>query len=294
MTGARRNLVIRRVLVPAATLAAVITGWVSLATTGALAGTGITITSGGCAGGGSAFCYSPEAAGASVGSAVTGRTRAALRTPSRRAHRARVPERLRTVEATPSTSPRVPAMEARARSPSPAQERTSTSTIHGYALMHGSITVAAAPTSPSPSASAPGPSPTPPPTATPAPAGSGPSAPHTGGAPGPLGGRARHARRDRPAGCAGRAAPLTSRHTVRLNRAPLGQCSGAVAVLASAPHSSVRHAVRSNRSFARTSGASAARREISSWHARSSLRSSSSGSPPRLRPTAAVRTPSRR
>lgn len=160
---------------------------VPVAVTQALASSAIAITTGACSGGGSVFCFDPEAATGVVGSQVTWTNQSGV------AHA--------LTRCTPSVCPGAPTgtgSDAFSLSIGSASGSAWSftfahpgtyyyyCTIHGYGLMHGALTVAAAPTpTPSPTASAPSAS------ATAAP-GTGrkptPVTPGTGGAPGSLGG----------------------------------------------------------------------------------------------------------
>lgn len=150
------------------------------ATAVAAAVTGITVTSGGCSGGGSSYCYSPEQANANSGDTVTWTNNSGV------AH-----------TATSCTSAACPGAPANSGSQTfdtslaavPGSTGSVTFTqagtytyyckIHGYAAMHGTLTVAAAAT-PAPASQAPATS-TPAATQAPTPAaGSATTVPGTG------------------------------------------------------------------------------------------------------------------
>jgi plastocyanin len=121
-----------------------------------LASTSITVTSGGCSGGGTLFCFTPESASGTTGSAVAWTNQSGV------AHTVTV--------CTASTCPGAPAntgsdsFDLSLGSAGTVQFTFSSAgtytyycKIHGYAAMHGAVTVAAASTPP-PTA---GPTPTP-------------------------------------------------------------------------------------------------------------------------------------
>ena len=140
------------------TLAAAGVAVATISAVPAAASTAITITSGGCSGGGSMFCYSPESAIATVNSPVTWTNMSGV------AH---------TVTACTSTA--CPGAPANTGSDvfnvsiaagngstgsftfSHAGTYTYYCTIHGFAAMHGTITVSGASTSPPPAAATPTP-----------------------------------------------------------------------------------------------------------------------------------------
>jgi plastocyanin len=138
----------------------------------AVAAGGITVTSGGCAGGGSLYCFSPEAASGTVGTAVTWTNTTSA------------PHTVTKCDTT--ACPGAPASSGSdsfnanlATGSGSTASVTFTSpgtyvyycTVHGYAAMHGTITVAAAPASPTPSPAA---------SATAAPSGGGATVPGAG------------------------------------------------------------------------------------------------------------------
>lgn len=129
---------------------------VPAAVTQVAASSSIAITTGACSGGGSVFCFDPEAATAVVGSQVTWTNQSGV------AHA--------LTRCTPSACPGAPTStgsDAFSVSIGPATGSGGSftfarpggyyyyCTIHGYGLMHGAITVAAPPTAtPSPTVSA--------------------------------------------------------------------------------------------------------------------------------------------
>jgi plastocyanin len=144
----------------------------------AAAATGVSITSGGCAGGGTLYCYNPEAASAAAGASVTWTNQSGA------PHTATL--------CTASACPGAPASTGGnsfdvsiggANGNAASFTFTSAGTyyyyckIHGYAAMHGAITLTASAPSPKPSGSA---------SSQPAggTAGAGTGAPNTGASPG--------------------------------------------------------------------------------------------------------------
>lgn len=128
-----------------------------LLATPVLAATGITVTSGGCSGGGSVFCFAPEGAKAVTGTAATWTNQSGV------AHTVTVCTPSACPAAPPNTGPNTFNLSLGAGNGSGATftftaagRYTYYCTIHGYALMHGTITVTSATTTPTP-----GPTPTP-------------------------------------------------------------------------------------------------------------------------------------
>ncbi|HEX6537639.1 MAG TPA: plastocyanin/azurin family copper-binding protein [Candidatus Dormibacteraeota bacterium] len=145
----------------------------------AAASTAITITSGGCSGGGSTFCYSPESATATVGTPVTWTNMSGIAhtvTSCTSAACAGAPAN------TGSDTFNVSIGAANGSSGSftftHAGTYTYFCTIHGFAAMHGTIIVTGASTSSPPAAA------TPTPSASSSPSSSSPAAPSTGAASG--------------------------------------------------------------------------------------------------------------
>ncbi len=173
--GGTRPHRLARLAVSATVALAVLAAAAPLLAGHAIASTGITITPGACTGGGIDFCFNPESATAIVGSPVSWTNQSGV------AHTATSCTASACPGAPASTGGNTFSVGIGASSGSTASFTfTSPGTyqyycvIHGYSLMHGTITVAAAPTSASASP------------ASKAPASAAP-APVTGGAPGPLG-----------------------------------------------------------------------------------------------------------
>lgn len=147
--------------------------------TRAAASTGIAITTGGCSGGGSVFCFDPEAANGVVGSQVTWTNQSGVAHALARCTAAACPgEPASTGSNTFNVALGAGSGSAASFTFTSAGSYHYYCTIHGYALMHAAITVAAAP------------SPTPRPSASATPGTerrAAPVAPATGASPGPLG-----------------------------------------------------------------------------------------------------------
>jgi plastocyanin len=146
---------------------------------GTAASTGITITSGTCSGSGTLYCYGPESATVQVGTPVTWTNQSGT------GHTATSCTPSLCAGAPANTGSDTFAVSIGAANGSSgsftfthAGTYTYFCTIHGYAAMHGTITVTAAPATASAGA-----------TASPSSAarGAGTSTPSTGAAPGPLG-----------------------------------------------------------------------------------------------------------
>ena len=174
LTAPCRQRAIRTCGMAAAVAISVFAASVPLAAGHAAASTAITITSGACGGGGTDFCFNPESASALTGSPVTWTNQSGV------SHTATL--------CTPAACPGAPASTgsdkfnvsiAAAAGSTGSFTFTSPGTyyyyclIHGYAAMHGRITVTAKQSSPTPM-------PTPS-------RRHAPPAPATGGAPGLLG-----------------------------------------------------------------------------------------------------------
>jgi len=177
VTHRDRALGYRRGFVAAAGAAGLFTVVAFLFGIHAVAATGITITSGGCSGGGSSYCFNPESASGTTGSAVTWTNQSGVDHTATLCTSGACP-------GAPASSSSCDSFNVSVGSGSSGTHTFSNQgtcyyycTIHGYALMHGKIVLTGAPTSPSA-------------TPTPSTSGASPSSPSTGGAPGPLGGAA--------------------------------------------------------------------------------------------------------
>ena len=179
MTRRDRALGRRRGFVAAAGTAALFTALAFLFGIHAIAATGITITSGGCSGGGAGYCYNPESANGTTGSPVTWSDQSGTGHTATLCTSAACPGAPASSSSCDSFDVSVGSGGSGAHTFSNPGTCYYYCTIHGYALLHGKIVVTAASASPSPS---------PTPTPTRSTNGPSPSSPSTGGAPGPVGG----------------------------------------------------------------------------------------------------------